>query len=184
MCTPLQQFYFCTKPSISKWLQSMMCMGSKFLLTLAMSCMLKGPDTSRARPIAQQMSLIFCSVSSLRSWGGVTSEASPECTPAFSTCSDTAIHSTSPSDATASTSISYRGTRWSSDTWESDIGWSGRHHTYTAVDIYGLVQERRNSSALAMELRLSCTNQAICKSKLYKTNGYFRLVHEQSSSYI
>ena len=27
-------------------------------------------------------------------------------------------------------------------------------------DIDGLVQERRNSSALAMELRLSCTNQS------------------------
>ena len=29
-------------------------------------------------------------------------------------------------------------------------------------DISGLVQERRNSSALAMELRLSCTNPWIC----------------------
>ena len=29
------------------------------------------------------------------------------------------------------------------------------------VDIDGLVQERRNSSALAMELRLSCTNTSI-----------------------
>ena len=28
--------------------------------------------------------------------------------------------------------------------------------------IDGLVQERRNSSALAMELRLSCTNPSIC----------------------
>ena len=27
------------------------------------------------------------------------------------------------------------------------------------AEIDGLVQERRNSSALAMELRLSCTNQ-------------------------
>ena len=26
----------------------------------------------------------------------------------------------------------------------------------------GLVQERRNSSALAMELRLSCTNPSVC----------------------
>ena len=26
-----------------------------------------------------------------------------------------------------------------------------------------LVQERRNSSALAMELRLSCTNPSICR---------------------
>ena len=29
------------------------------------------------------------------------------------------------------------------------------------ADIDGLVQERRNSSALAMELRLSCTNSSI-----------------------
>ena len=28
--------------------------------------------------------------------------------------------------------------------------------------IDGFVQERRNSSALAMELRLSCTNPSIC----------------------
>ena len=33
--------------------------------------------------------------------------ASPECTPAFSICSDTAMTTTSPSLATASTSISY-----------------------------------------------------------------------------
>ena len=75
-------------------------------LTLAMSWRLKGPVTARARPMAQQMALILASVSSFRSWGGVTSVASPECTPAFSTCSDTAMHTTSPSLATASTSIS------------------------------------------------------------------------------
>ena len=35
--------------------------------------------------------------------------------------------------------------------------------------IDGLVQERRNSSALAMELRLSCTNASICNCiKLYE----------------
>ena len=37
---------------------------------------------------------------------------------------------------------------------------------YTGVPLYhidGLVQERRNSSALAMELCLSCTNPSICK---------------------
>ena len=32
------------------------------------------------------------------------------------------------------------------------------------VRIDGLVQERRNSSALAMELRLSCTDPLICDS--------------------
>ena len=31
----------------------------------------------------------------------------------------------------------------------------------TKIRIDGLVQERRNSSALAMELRLSCTNSSI-----------------------
>ena len=30
------------------------------------------------------------------------------------------------------------------------------------VNIDGLLQERRNSSALEMELRLSCTNPTIC----------------------
>ena len=34
----------------------------------------------------------------------------------------------------------------------------------TIIDIDGLLQERRNSSALAMELRLSCTNPSICSS--------------------
>ena len=33
--------------------------------------------------------------------------------------------------------------------------------------IDGLVQERRNSSALAMELRLSCTNPSICRTELH-----------------
>ena len=32
------------------------------------------------------------------------------------------------------------------------------YHTHTVNHVDGLVQERRNSSALAMELRLSCTN--------------------------
>ena len=36
------------------------------------------------------------------------------------------------------------------------------HRSY----IDGLVQERRNSSASAMELRLSCTNQSICTCTL------------------
>ena len=34
--------------------------------------------------------------------------------------------------------------------------------------IDGLVQERRNSSALAMELRLSCTNSSICNNVVWK----------------
>ena len=43
-------------------------------------------------------------------------------------------------------------------------------------DIHGLVQERRNSSALAMELRLSCTNPSIylhlALIKVLRTNKY------------
>ena len=35
------------------------------------------------------------------------------------------------------------------------------HRSTKTDDIDGLVQERRNSSALAMELRLSCTNPLI-----------------------
>ena len=34
------------------------------------------------------------------------------------------------------------------------------------LHIDGLVQERRNSSALAMELRLSCTNPSIWRTKI------------------
>ena len=46
-------------------------------------------------------------------------------------------------------------------------------------DIDGLVQERRNSSALAMELRLSCTNPSISSvilstwSEVWRDIGYF-----------
>ena len=39
---------------------------------------------------------------------------------------------------------------------------SGINHGFYCLDIDGLVQERRNSSALAMELRLPYTNQSIC----------------------
>ena len=40
-----------------------------------------------------------------------------------------------------------------------------------ATHIDGLVQERRNSSALAMELRLSCTNPSICYSSISWDTG-------------
>ena len=42
--------------------------------------------------------------------------------------------------------------------------WAMIHSTSCVADMYidGLVQERRNSSALAMELRLCCTNPSIC----------------------
>ena len=39
-----------------------------------------------------------------------------------------------------------------------------------AVYINGLMQERRNSSALALELRLSCINPSICICFLYKNH--------------
>ena len=44
-------------------------------------------------------------------------------------------------------------------------------------NINGLVQERHNSSALAMELRLSCTNTTICfytilEFKFYINNNF------------
>ena len=42
----------------------------------------------------------------------------------------------------------------------------GMHICIRVLDHHfdGLVQERRNSSALAMELRLSCSNPSICSS--------------------
>ena len=79
----------------------------RYGLTLAINCMLKGPVTINAWPISKQILRIFLSVSSFRSCGGRTIVASPECTPAFSTCSEMAMITTSPSQATASTSISY-----------------------------------------------------------------------------
>ena len=41
--------------------------------------------------------------------------------------------------------------------------------------IDGLVQERRNSSALAMELRLSCTNQSICLATFISGERDFKI---------
>ena len=42
-----------------------------------------------------------------------------------------------------------------------ELNIKGIHH-----QIDGLVQERRNSSVLAMELRLSCTNSSKCYSNI------------------
>ena len=42
-------------------------------------------------------------------------------------------------------------------------------HSY---HIDGLVQERRNSSALGMELRLFCANLSICCSQLLDTETF------------
>mmetsp|Transcript_32053 Transcript_32053/g.83929 ORF Transcript_32053/g.83929 Transcript_32053/m.83929 type:complete len:220 (-) Transcript_32053:313-972(-) len=74
--------------------------------SLAMSCMLKGPVTSRALAILCVISSICLSASAAIVCGGRISVASPECTPAFSTCSEMVCSSTRPSCATASTSIS------------------------------------------------------------------------------
>ena len=41
---------------------------------------------------------------------------------------------------------------------------------FTDAYIDGLVQERRNSSAFAMELRLSCANPSICGSQNWKVS--------------
>ena len=74
--------------------------------TLAMSCILNGPEIFNASAIRIETCLSLARVSSLICLGGQTRVASPECTPANSTCSDTAMLSTSPSAATASISIS------------------------------------------------------------------------------
>ena len=45
-------------------------------------------------------------------------------------------------------------------------------HLWPSVHIDGLVQKRRNSSALAMELHLSCTNLSICYSLTFIMRMY------------
>mmetsp|Transcript_68195 Transcript_68195/g.162794 ORF Transcript_68195/g.162794 Transcript_68195/m.162794 type:complete len:236 (+) Transcript_68195:2966-3673(+) len=72
----------------------------------AISCMLKGPEMKSAWATAVMMSRTPSRVASVRSWAGETMVASPECTPAFSTCSEITHATTLPSFATASTSIS------------------------------------------------------------------------------
>ena len=52
-------------------------------------------------------------------------------------------------------------------TWRNSLRWKTTRCSYSIrqnipLNIDGFVQERRNSSALAMELRLSCTNPSIC----------------------
>mmetsp|Transcript_2994 Transcript_2994/g.6274 ORF Transcript_2994/g.6274 Transcript_2994/m.6274 type:complete len:208 (-) Transcript_2994:1868-2491(-) len=74
--------------------------------SLAMSCMLKGPVIWSA---SASLCVIFstpATVSAESVCGGSMSVASPECTPAFSTCSEIALMRTLPLCATASTSIS------------------------------------------------------------------------------
>ena len=74
--------------------------------TLRMICMLYGPLISNARASFWAISLSRARSSSPSEKGGSTSVASPECTPAFSTCSETAWRSISPLYETASMSIS------------------------------------------------------------------------------
>eukprot|EP00967_Tisochrysis_lutea_P103562 scaffold156435_cov24-Tisochrysis_lutea.AAC.1 len=71
--------------------------------SLAMSCMLKGPVIFSAAASFSVISSTFLMSASSSVWGGSMSDASPECTPAFSTCSEIALSSTLPSLATAST---------------------------------------------------------------------------------
>ncbi|KAH3675308.1 hypothetical protein OGATHE_001648 [Ogataea polymorpha] len=75
-------------------------------LFLAMNWMLNGPVTSRAFPILDVASTMRLTVSLSRSCGGTINVASPEWTPAFSTCSATTCMISFPSLATASISIS------------------------------------------------------------------------------
>mmetsp|Transcript_10101 Transcript_10101/g.29762 ORF Transcript_10101/g.29762 Transcript_10101/m.29762 type:complete len:225 (-) Transcript_10101:1935-2609(-) len=74
--------------------------------SLTMSCMLKGPVISSAPQTVRATSSILASSAGVRPWGGSMSVASPECTPAFSTCSMTARARSLPLSPTPSTSIS------------------------------------------------------------------------------
>mmetsp|Transcript_179 Transcript_179/g.289 ORF Transcript_179/g.289 Transcript_179/m.289 type:complete len:216 (-) Transcript_179:493-1140(-) len=74
--------------------------------SLAMSCMLNGPLTCSAAAILCVIASTSFTSASVSVCGGSMSVASPECTPAFSTCSETVCISRRPPCATASTSIS------------------------------------------------------------------------------
>ena len=56
----------------------------------AKNCILRGPDISNRLAICAVTSLIFCFCISVTVWEGKIKVASPEWTPAFSTCSDIA----------------------------------------------------------------------------------------------
>ena len=60
------------------------------------------------------------------------------------------------------------------------------HIPWDILYIDGLMQERRNSSALAMELRLSCTNPLICPSHVcvQYTVCEVILIYKQSAIYL
>eukprot|EP00732_Lithocolla_globosa_P000992 Lithocolla_globosa_v1_NODE_410_length_4127_cov_7.757859.p3 type:complete len:104 gc:universal NODE_410_length_4127_cov_7.757859:1156-845(-) len=90
-------------------------------LFFAMNWMLNGPVTLSASAIMLPAASIFPTVCGARSWGGSTSVASPECTPAFSTCSEITCRTTLPWTATASYSISFASWMYLDTT----TGWSG-----------------------------------------------------------
>ena len=75
-------------------------------LFLARYWMLKGPEMLSSFAIVLLMRLMRRAVSIYIFWAGNTSVASPEWTPANSTCSEIAYSMTSPLRATASNSIS------------------------------------------------------------------------------
>jgi hypothetical protein len=85
------------------------------------NCRLKGPAIRSARARVRPISLTCRTRCCSRSSAGNTRVASPEWTPAFSTCSDTAHTTRSPSLATASSSISCAST----SNFEITTGWSG-----------------------------------------------------------
>mmetsp|Transcript_31242 Transcript_31242/g.45696 ORF Transcript_31242/g.45696 Transcript_31242/m.45696 type:complete len:210 (+) Transcript_31242:732-1361(+) len=70
------------------------------------TCMLRGPVISSFFAILKTMSLRRAKVSGLILGAGSTSDASPECTPPCSMCSEMAKAMTTPLSATASMSIS------------------------------------------------------------------------------
>mmetsp|Transcript_57718 Transcript_57718/g.132522 ORF Transcript_57718/g.132522 Transcript_57718/m.132522 type:complete len:224 (-) Transcript_57718:3598-4269(-) len=74
--------------------------------SLAISCMLKGPVICSASASLCVVASTSAISSAESVCGGSINVASPECTPAFSTCSEMALTSTLPFCATASTSIS------------------------------------------------------------------------------
>ena len=73
---------------------------------LARNCMLNGPEMFSSLAMARLIFFICLTVAKLICCAGNTMVASPECTPAYSTCSEMAYSTTSPFCATASNSIS------------------------------------------------------------------------------
>ena len=60
--------------------------------------------------------------------------------------------------------------RWNTRLLSTTLRCNARHPN-VGIRVDGLVQERRNSSALAMELRLSCTNSSMYPNKHIRNKG-------------